>query len=690
MEEEDCMCARLLLAVLIVSGYGGAAFAANLVLPTGGRVSIQFISSSTDSINTLSVAAPAVSITASSCTPGAAPGLPGVPLINAKSSSPGCRVDLDADPPTPGSEPFAAGTAFEFRLCVQDTAGPCRVVWSSNQALNSDGFDHVIVLPSADSPERVFRIAWEESAAGGDSDFNDFIAVVTIIPTELACTATQITNNPVGLRPDNGIAPSISSDGTRIAFQHRIDPSNTDEISLFDTTTGRFRLITAQGFPQQQGLSFSPSINAAGSRIAYWSNADPTGNNPDHEDQIFLLDVFPTRLTQITLGGLSSFPSISADGTRIAFLSGADLARVGNPNHARRIFLFDTTTSRFTQITNASFEPFGSQLTLAPTISGNGTRIVFRSEEDLTGDNPDQEQQVFMFEIATGRLTQITSGGLVSSGFNDSPSINFDGTRIAFASHADFAGGSNPNNALQIFLFDTTTGRFTQISKNIGGFIPVAPGVVTALEARAPSISSNGTRIAFASNDDLVKGGNPDHDFQIFLFDTNTGTLTQVTSRARVNFFPSSINEDGTRIAFAIRPTVGSDQIGLALCSGIIVNDLVSQSLPSVTQSFSPAPVQGGPSGTLTITAAFVGKPFFSISRPFFEVVELSSLFPVGGNVLLNADGAPGGIGARLTPDVGADGVLAAGEILRVSFVIGLQSLERFTFRVNLLGVPAP
>jgi hypothetical protein len=69
------------------------------------------------------------------------------------------------------------------------------------------------------------------------------------------------------------------------------------------------------------------------------------------------------------------------------------------------------------------------------------------------------------------------------------------------------------------------------------------------------------------------------------------------------------------------------------------------------------------------------------IRNPFIEVSELT-----GGNVLKNADEGPGGVGARLTPDVGDDGVLHSGELVTVTFIIGLETRNRFGFFVNIKG----
>jgi hypothetical protein len=110
-----------------------------------------------------------------------------------------------------------------------------------------------------------------------------------------------------------------------------------------------------------------------------------------------------------------------------------------------------------------------------------------------------------------------------------------------------------------------------------------------------------------------------------------------------------------------------------------MLNDLVTLASGLAT-SFHPTPVSGGPAGTFTITATFTNTSNTPLRFLFFGVHELS-----GGNLLLNADSGPGGVGATLTPATG-DAVFAAGETVTVEFVIGLQTRARFTFLVDLFG----
>ena len=75
-----------------------------------------------------------------------------------------------------------------------------------------------------------------------------------------------------------------------------------------------------------------------------------------------------------------------------------------------------------------------------------------------------------------------------------------------------------------------------------------------------------------------------------------------------------------------------------------IVNNLVALA-PGLRTSSNSTPVPGGPAGTFTITATFTNTSTTPLHFPFFGVSKLS-----GGNLLLNADGSPGGVGATATP----------------------------------------
>jgi hypothetical protein len=76
-----------------------------------------------------------------------------------------------------------------------------------------------------------------------------------------------------------------------------------------------------------------------------------------------------------------------------------------------------------------------------------------------------------------------------------------------------------------------------------------------------------------------------------------------------------------------------------------------------------------------------VGQLTSLTGSPALTNLQLQVLTLTKGNLLQNADGGPGGIGATLTvPRVGdyADGVLNSGEAVETPFVVCLQNRTPF------------
>jgi len=152
--------------------------AADLTIPSAGRVSIELIASYAAFNNTISVISPPVAIAFSGCQLEPALGLGGVHVVSEETSQRGCRVDLDSDSATPGIQEFAAGTTFEFGMCAQtDSDAQCEYVWSSNPGSNSDSSDHVRTENFATN---AWRLSWEDLPNLGDADFNDIIVVFRV------------------------------------------------------------------------------------------------------------------------------------------------------------------------------------------------------------------------------------------------------------------------------------------------------------------------------------------------------------------------------------------------------------------------------------------------------------------------------------------------------------------------------
>jgi hypothetical protein len=195
-------------------------------------------------------------------------------------------------------------------------------------------------------------------------------------------------------------------------------------------------------------------------------------------------------------------------------------------------------------------------LGINPAISGDGRWVAFESWMDLTGGNPDGNWEIFLWDSQLGILSQITDGG------GGSPALDGDGSRVAFLANGDFVPGGNPDRSQEIFVYDVPARRFIQATHTVGVF------------HGAPAIDAAGSRIAFSSSADLVPGRNPQHVYQIFLFDVDLRAIRQVTAiAAGAGAGVPSLSADGSRIAFQSRGDLipgsnpeGNSEIFLATC----------------------------------------------------------------------------------------------------------------------------
>jgi Tol biopolymer transport system component len=411
--------------------------------------------------------------------------------------------------------------------------------------------------------------------------------------SEAQYTHSQLTTTT----GEGSYTPSISADGTKIAFRSNRNltggnPDGNWEIFLWTAGSGFTQVTNTTGESTYSYLSMS----ADGAKIAFRSTRDLVpGGNLDGNYEIFLW-TSGSGFTQVTAttGGENFAPSISADGTKIAFGSDRNLVPGGNLDGNPEIF-FWTAGSGFTQVTATS----GVSTHYNPSINADGTRVVFYSTHDLTGGNPDNNSEIFLWTAGFGvaQVTTTTGGG------SDSPSISADGNKIAFVSTSNPTGG-NPDGNYEIFLWTSGSG-FTQVTATTGGY------------NWQPSISADGNKIAFRSTRNLT-GGNPDSNPEIFLWTAVFG-FAQLTTTTAGDSSDLSLNTDGTRIAFVSTSNLtggnsdGNPEIFLAGSPSVELDAVGSGPGPTLTNPVSVSYTLQGCSDKeifLVVNAPAMGMPW--------------------------------------------------------------------------------
>jgi Tol biopolymer transport system component len=186
----------------------------------------------------------------------------------------------------------------------------------------------------------------------------------------------------------NTFHTAMSRDGSKLALEL------FGRIELHDLKNGTTLAIT----PPNAGFNLRPDLSDDGTKLAFTSTYDPLGSNADHNAEVFLYDVVTNTVRQLThtTGGANSNSqvSLSADGTRIAFASTADPLGT-NADGNQEVFVYDLPSDVLTQVTNTS-----GDFSVDPSLSGDGLSLAYTSSADLSGANPNHIPQIFLQSLA--------------------------------------------------------------------------------------------------------------------------------------------------------------------------------------------------------------------------------------------------------------------------------------------------
>lgn len=275
----------------------------------------------------------------------------------------------------------------------------------------------------------------------------------------------------------------IDTDGRRVVFESNADlvaGQNADgnsEIFLWDPETGSLTQLTHT----TSSNNTAPAID--GDRVVFSSQADLLGTNPGGTYQAFVLDLASHTLEQLTHAGATQRQAFPVDvaGDLVAM----GVSDVVDDKHVDRVFVHDLATSESMPINDhgaayggnidgdrvafrirspSGFDLFlhdpaaGAlrQLTDTPdaneiSVSLQGGFAAFGSPADLVGSNADGSHEVFLLDLETDTVYQVTD----SSGGASTVFVSLSGDRIAFESSAAIAG-TNADGSHDVFLATCT------------------------------------------------------------------------------------------------------------------------------------------------------------------------------------------------------------------------------------------
>ncbi len=320
----------------------------------------------------------------------------------------------------------------------------------------------------------------------------------------------QVTDTPAGRSVG---AASVDASGRWIVFSSTanvagLNPTPIGNVFVYDVQEGTFTRITTQG-------GNDPVISGDGRYVAFSSDADYSGRNEDGSEEIFRYDRLRKRFYQVTrdrLGdGSSVLPAIDFKGKRIAFETTSNL-RGRNVDLSNEVYLFNRSGNM-----PLSRDPEGEGESYTPAVAGDGSLVAFVSTSNLTGRNEDFSQELMIYDVKERALFQATND---PEGFGESsaPAVSGNGKFVVFVSSSNLGGGLNPDNVSAVWI-RRKSGYSMLVTANSSG----------PFDAEQPTIDWDGEWIGFVAREDLV-GRNPDRSSEIFLYNRQRKTFTQVTS----------------------------------------------------------------------------------------------------------------------------------------------------------------
>ncbi|MDQ7005814.1 MAG: hypothetical protein Q9Q40_01125 [Acidobacteriota bacterium] len=315
------------------------------------------------------------------------------------------------------------------------------------------------------------------------------------------------------------------------------NPSHAFQVVRFDAASGAAEALTAV----ERGSAALVSVSDDGVWLAFPSPADLVGENHDRGSELYLYRSDGTETRQLTHeaapdGGGVGLVALAGSGSRVVFVANTDPLGE-NADNLSQLFAVDADGTGLVQLTHFTAGGFDSL-----SISDDGARVVFVSDGDPLGGNPDRGDEVFAVLADGTGLRQLTT---TAAGYAaPAASLSGDGSTIAFQSSGDPLGG-NPDHWDEIFAIAWDGTGLRQLTQT-----QVALGVTGDPASRAPSISDDGQLVVYHSNHGTLFA-NLDGNFEIFRVGSDGTGRTQLTSTLLEagSFLPTFAGGAG-RIAF--------------------------------------------------------------------------------------------------------------------------------------------
>jgi Tol biopolymer transport system component len=295
---------------------------------------------------------------------------------------------------------------------------------------------------------------------------------------------------------------------------------------------------------------------------------DTGSSNLHPDDPIGDLDVYVKDLTSGALllasvnssgakgNGYSVRPSISDDGTKIVFDSTATNFDAGDADSNFDVYVKNLVTGGVDLVSVTSGGAKGNDASFGAVISPDGTKVAFNSTAtNLNPADTDGFTDVYVKDLVTGELSLASTSDQGSTGNDASfgPQLSRDGRIVAFMSRATNLDPADSQPYEDVYAKDLATGDLKLVSA-------AADGTKGDSLSFLGSISRDGGVVAFDSISTNLHPADTDSFDDVFLKDLATGALNLVSGTAGGQKGNNSsgggaVSADAGRIAFSTSAT---------------------------------------------------------------------------------------------------------------------------------------
>jgi Tol biopolymer transport system component len=395
------------------------------------------------------------------------------------------------------------------------------------------------------------------------------------------------------------------------------DTNRVRDVFLFDRNNGTLeRVSQAVGGKQANGDSQRPTLSTDGRFVAFWSAADNLVDaDTNNVTDCFLYDRDGHTTVRLDVGpadvqanGECARPVISGDGKLVAFESAASnlekpsvLGKSTDTNKTRDVFVRDLIANTTTRVSVTTDGKQAVGDSVRPSISATGRFVAFQSEAPLQSDDTNKKTDAYLHDLETKETTRVSigPGGAEGNAGSFSPSLNADGSLLAYWSNASNFVAGDSNKVGDVFVFNRNDGSTTRISVDAndeGG-----DGM-----SSDPSMSPDGRYVAFWSGATNLVPDDTNGKRDIFEYDRDAGTLARLSvaddgTQGDGDSFSPNINSGGGLVAFdsAAKTLVADDRKTKGSDIFLHSEDTPTTAAPPSEQPAGPpnAPAPGDKSG---------------------------------------------------------------------------------------------